>query len=66
MNFCLFGFFFVPLENFSYGDVTIAGEGLHILTYARHLCPLSIEGSLACHFYCDKGHPFIMIIYEDP
>ena len=29
--------FVVPLENFhSYGDVAIAGEGLQILTYARH------------------------------
>ena len=36
MVFCLFGFF-VPFENFhSYGDVTIAGEGLQILTCARH------------------------------
>ena len=38
--------FFVPLQNFhSYGDVNIAGEGLQILTYARHLWPLSSEGS---------------------
>ena len=29
----------------SYGDVTIASEGLQILTYARHLCPLSSEDS---------------------
>ena len=35
----------------SYGDVTIAGEGLQILTYARHLWQLSNEGSLACHTY---------------
>ena len=28
-KFCLFGFFFVPLDN-SYGDVTIDGEGLQI------------------------------------
>ena len=50
----------------SYGDVTITGEGLQILTYARHLRPLSHEGSLACHTYCDTGHPFIMVISEDP
>ena len=49
----------------SYGDVTITGEGLQILTYARHLWPLSSEGSLACHTYCDTGHPFIMVISED-
>ena len=29
----------------SYGDITIIGEGLQILTYARHLRPLSSEGS---------------------
>ena len=42
----------------SFGDLTIAGEGLQILTFARHLRPLSIEGSLGCHTYCDMGHPF--------
>ena len=57
--------FIVPLENFhSYGDVIISGEGLQILTYARHSRPLSSEGSLACHTYC--GHPFIIVISEDP
>ena len=30
---------------YSYGDVTIADEGLQILTYARHSRPLSSEGS---------------------
>ena len=49
----------------SYGDVTIAGEVLKIMTYARHLWPLSSEGSLACHTYCDTEHPFIMVISED-
>ena len=42
--------FYVPFENFSlniYGDITIAGEGLQILTYARHSWPLSSENSLA-------------------
>ena len=33
----------------SYGDVTIAGEGLEIFTNARHLWPFSSKGSLACH-----------------
>ena len=42
----------------SYGDITITSEGLQILTYARHSWPLSSEGSLACHPYCDTGHPF--------
>ena len=50
----------------AYGDVTITGKGLQILTYARHLWPLSSEGSLACHIYCDTGHPFIMVISGDP
>ena len=42
--------------------VTITGEGHQILTYTRHSWPLNSEGSLACHTYCDKGHPFLMII----
>ena len=52
--------FFVPLENLSFGDDTIAGEGMQIFTYARHLSPMimSSEGSLACQTYCDTGHPF--------
>ena len=41
---CLFGACFRPIW-----DVTMTGEGLHILTYARHSWPLSSEGSLACH-----------------
>ena len=60
---CLFFLYF-----HSFGDVTIAGKGLQILTYARHLLPLimSSEGSLACHTYCDTGHPFIIVITKDP
>ena len=42
----------------SYGDVTISGEGLQFLIYARHSWPLSSEGSLSCHTYCARGHPF--------
>ena len=64
---CLFVYLFV--SGFSshssifylYGNVTITGEGLYILTYARHLSPLSNEGFLACHTYCDTGHIFIMV-----
>ena len=50
------------------GDVIITGKGLQILTYAWHSWPLSsdTEGSLACHTYCDKGHPFINDITGDP
>ena len=49
----------------SYGDVTIAGEGLQISTFARHSWPLSSGGSLTCHTYCDTGHPFIMVISRE-
>ena len=67
--YCLFVcfWFFVTLENFS-------------LIWWRHHCrwrvanfdlcsahkALSSEGSLACYTYCDTGHPFIMVISEDP
>ena len=41
--------FSVHLRTFHlFGDVTMTGEGLQILAYARHLWPLSSEGSLAC------------------
>ena len=52
----------------TYGDVTITctSKGLQILTYTWHSWPLSSEGSSACHTYCDTGHPFIMVISEDP
>ena len=46
----------------SFRDVTIAGEWLQILTYARNSWPLTSEGSLTCHTYCDMGLP----ISEDP
>ena len=49
-----------------YGDVTFTGEGLQILTDARHSWQLSSEGSLGFHTYCDTGHPFITFISEDP
>ena len=48
----------------SYRDVTIADEGLQMLTYARHSLPLSSDGSLACNTYYDKGHPY-KVIFED-
>ena len=50
----------------SYGVVTIANEGLQILTYARHSWPLSSECSLKCHTFCDTGLPFKMVISENP
>ena len=41
----------------SYGDITITGEKLQILTYARHLWQLNSKGSLVCHTYCNTRHP---------
>ena len=53
---CLFVWYLSSLRIFhSYGDVTIAGEGLQIWTYVRHSWPLSSEGNvfsvphLLCH-----------------
>ena len=51
----------------SYVYVIFAGEVLQtLMTFARHSWPLSSDGSLACHTYCDTGHPFTMLISEDP
>ena len=50
----------------SFGDVTIGGKILQILTYARHSWPLSSQGPWTCHTYCDKCQPFIMVISDDP
>ena len=36
------------------------------MTYARHLWPYNSECFLACHTCCDTGHPFIMVMSEDP
>ena len=63
---CMFGIF-VPLKNLSLRwRRHHYGERLQILTFARYSWPLSGEGSLACHTYCVTGHPFIMVISEDP
>ena len=35
------------------------------MLFACKLRPLSSEGSLASHTYCDRGHPFITVISED-
>ena len=58
---CLLGLFvwsFLSISRIfhSFGDVTITGEGLQILTYTRH--SLSSEGSSACLTYCQRGNPF--------
>ncbi|XP_078314780.1 von Willebrand factor A domain-containing protein 5A-like isoform X2 [Crassostrea virginica] len=43
-------------------DVTITDEGLQILTYFQPSWPLTSEGCLACHTYCDTGHSFKMVL----
>ena len=45
----------------SYRDVTITGQGHQIVNYTRHSQPLTNEGCLSFHTYCDIGHPFIMV-----
>ena len=37
----------------------LISEGLHNLTYARHLWPFSSEGSLACHTYYNTYGAYI-------
>ena len=50
----------------SYVDITFTSEGLQILTYAQYSWPLSIKGSIACYTYCDTGHNFKMVNFENP
>ena len=63
---CLVFFFVYSRIVYWHKDVTIAGEGLQILTFARHTWPLRSEGSLVCHAYCDTGHLFIKVSLQDP
>ena len=67
--------FFVPLENFSliwrrhhyrWRSAKFDQCSALMIWYDMHSWPLSSEGSLACHTYWDTGHPFIMVISEDP
>ena len=54
---CLFGVFRPTEEFFTHKETSQSpGEGLQILTQTRHSWPLSSEGSIACHIYCDTGH----------
>ena len=65
--FCLFGFYRPTREFFTHLETSpLPVKGFKFFTYARHSWPLSSEGSLACHTYCDTVHPFIMVIFEDP
>ena len=49
--FCLLVWSFLSNSRifYAYGDVTISGEGLQIMNYARYLWQFSIDDSLACH-----------------
>ena len=56
--------FSVPLKNFS-----LIWRHHHYRWRAAtfdNFCILSREGSLACQTYCDMGHPFIIVISEEP
>ena len=56
---CLLGIYSLIRKNFnSYGDVTITGKGLQILTYTRHSWHLNT--------YCDTGHLLIIFISKEP
>ena len=68
-RFCFFGvcfWVFIPLLN-----VSLVWKRHHYwwraqdFAYTRHSWPLSNEGSLACHTFCDTGHRFIMVICAD-
>ena len=51
----------------SYGQVSnVTGEGLQILTYTRHSRLLDSEDSSGFNTYSGMGHPFMMVISEDP
>ena len=68
---CLFvwGLSSNPNNLHTFGDVTISGERLQILSYARadrHSWSLSSGGSLTCHTYCDKDLPIIILTTEEP
>ena len=45
---------------------TLPVKGWKFCFCAQHSLPLSNEGCLACHTYCNTGHPFIIAISEDP
>ena len=60
---CLFGVFLLSREFFTNIETSpLLVKGCNFW----HSWPLSSEGSLACHTYCDTGHPFILVISEDP
>ena len=60
---CLFGGFRSTREFFTHMKTSpLPVRESKILTYTRHKWPLSSEGSLAYHTYCDTRHLFTMVI----
>ena len=59
----MFVWVFSPIRELftHFGDITITAANL---TFTRSSWPLSSEGSITCHTYCDTGQLFI--ISEDP
>ena len=57
MNCFLFAWGLSSHSRTFHSDGDIIREGLRILTYSRHSWPLISDSSLACHAYCDAGHP---------
>ena len=61
LDFFLEGGGYGPLEIFySYGDVTICGKVLQILTNTPHSLQFSSGVFLVWQTYCHTGHPFII------
>ena len=62
LSVCLFGVNRPTREN-----VSLIWSRYHYRWGAANfdLCSVSLEGSFACHMYCDTGHSFKMVISED-
>ena len=64
---CLFRVFRPTREFFTHMETsTIPVKSCKLLNYTRDSWPLSREGSSACHYCCYTGHPFKMVISDDP
>ena len=67
MSVSLFGFYRPTPEFLTHGYVTIAGEELHILTYAPHaLMAIEQWGFINVPHLLWHGPTFIMVISKDP
>ena len=62
MIFYVFGVYRPTREYFTHMETS----ALPVKGYARHSWPVSNEGSLACHSFCDTRNSLIMAISEDP